>query len=213
MIRIMSYSKNYSIDFEDEPNECPICHRHIVPEPIYAFENPNGTWELLFRCNNNKCKHIFIATYNDADIIVQLSPLKPKPIQINDEIKSISPSFYKIFVQANESECLFLDEIAGVGYRKALEFLIKDYCIKNNPDKKEDIIKKPLAKVIDTFMNDAPKVKSCATKAVWLGNDETHYERKWEDKDIKDLKILIQLTIHHIESELLTEKFEMEMKK
>lgn len=62
-------------------------------------------------------------------------------------------------------------------------------------------------------MNDAPKVKSCATKAVWLGNDETHYERKWEDRDINDLKILIQLTLHHIESELLTEKFEMEMKK
>ena len=28
-----------------------------------------------------------------------------------------------------------------------------------------------------------------------LGNDETHYSRKWVDMDINDLKILIRLTV------------------
>ena len=65
--------------------------------------------------------------------------------------------------------------------------------------------------VINSYMKEAPKVKSCAEKAVWLGNDETHYERKWENKDINDLKLLIKLTLHHIEAEILTEKFEAEM--
>jgi len=104
-----------------------------------------------------------------------------------------------------------LDEIAGVGYRKALEFLIKDYCITENSDAEEEIKTKPLMQVINSYMDEAPKVKSCATKAVWLGNDETHYVRKWKDKEIKDLKILINLTIHHIEAEIMTAQFEADM--
>lgn len=222
MFNIELYNERRTFTFNDEPNICPICNRHIVAEPICAFSNKNDdSQEVLFHCNNKECSHIFIATYKYIEIskyttkqmITKLSPQQINPIEINSDIKDISPLFYKIYQQSDEAKSLDLDEIAGVGYRKALEFLIKDYCIKNYPDKKEDIIKRPLLQVINSFMNDAPKVKSCATKAVWLGNDETHYERKWEDRDINDLKILIQLTLHHIESELLTEKFEMEMKK
>jgi hypothetical protein len=44
-----------------------------------------------------------------------------------------------------------------------------------------------------------------AQRAVWLGNDETHYERRWEDKDIDDLKRLITLTVNWIHNDLLTE--------
>jgi hypothetical protein len=50
-----------------------------------------------------------------------------------------------------------------------------------------------------------------AERATWLGNDETHYVRKWEDKDINDLKILIKVTLHWIEMELLTEQYKTEM--
>ena len=49
------------------------------------------------------------------------------------------------------------------------------------------------------------KVKQVAARAVWLGNDETHYLRKWEGKDLQDLKKLIALTVHWIEMEELTE--------
>lgn len=213
MIKIKRYGYNHSIDVVDEPNECPICHRHIVPDPIYAFDNPNETWEFLFRCNNNKCKHIFIATYNNSLKITQLNPQKPKPIEINEDIKTISPNFYKIFEQANASECMSFDEITGVGYRKALEFLIKDYCINKNRAEEDKIKRLPLMQVINSYMNEASKLKSCAERAVWIGNDETHYERKWENKDIYDLKLLIKLTLHHIEAEILTEKFEAEMTK
>lgn len=50
------------------------------------------------------------------------------------------------------------------------------------------------------------KVKQVAARAVWLGNDETHYSRKWEDKDLKDLKMLIKLTLHWIEMDELTQE-------
>ena len=101
-------------------------------------------------------------------------------------------------------------EICGVGYRKALEFLIKDYAILNYPQQKETIEKKLLGQCIKEFVTDE-KVKIVATRAVWLGNDETHYIRKWEGKNLDDLKKLIELTVHWIEMEALTKSFEQDM--
>ena len=55
------------------------------------------------------------------------------------------------------------------------------------------------------------KLKDIAKRATWLGNDETHYVRKWQGKNITDLKLLIDLTVHWIETEILTEKLIAEM--
>jgi hypothetical protein len=46
--------------------------------------------------------------------------------------------------------------------------------------------------------------ESMAERATWLGNDETHYIRKWEDKDLQDMKRLITLTTYWIMSDQLT---------
>ena len=54
-------------------------------------------------------------------------------------------------------------------------------------------------------------MKECAKRAAWLGNDETHYTRKWEDKDVKDLKLLVHLTVNWIDNVLLTQKYISEM--
>ena len=53
--------------------------------------------------------------------------------------------------------------------------------------------------------------KSVALRATWLGNDESHYYRKWEEKDFEDLKTFLRLTINSIENQLLVEKYENEM--
>ena len=63
---------------------------------------------------------------------------------------------------------------------------------------------------INDYVNDT-RIKSVAKRAVWLGNDETHYIRKWEGKNLEDMKKLIDLTVHWIEMEKLTESFEDDM--
>jgi hypothetical protein len=63
----------------------------------------------------------------------------------------------------------------------------------------------PLAKCIADFVTN-DRVKAVSARAVWLANDETHYERKWQGKDLEDLKNLIELTTHWIEMEELTQK-------
>ena len=50
-------------------------------------------------------------------------------------------------------------------------------------------------------------MRQCAERAVWLGNDETHYERKWIGKDLQDLKVLIRLTVNWIDGEALADGY------
>jgi hypothetical protein len=123
---------------------------------------------------------------------------------LSKEVNDISPDFGQIYNQAVEAEELGLELICGPGYRKALEFLIKDYLCFLRPDDAEAIKKLFLGKCISEYVKDA-QVSEVAKRAVWLANDETHYLRKWEDKDITDLKILVKLSVHWIEMDILTQ--------
>jgi hypothetical protein len=118
-------------------------------------------------------------------------------------VKGLSPDFVQIIEQAETAQQLGLEQISGVGYRKALEFLVKDYAIKSSPTSAEEIKAMPLAKCITQFVK-SERVQEVAKRAVWLGNDETHYVRKWEGKDLKDLKALIHLTVSWIDMEFTT---------
>ena len=100
-----------------------------------------------------------------------------------------------------------LNQICGVGYRKALEFIIKDYLLMNISDesKRDSIRKKFLGNCIKEDVSST-NIKEVAKRAVWLGNDETHYTRIWIEKDVSDLKHLIDLTIRWIENEIETQR-------
>lgn len=89
--------------------------------------------------------------------------------------------------------------------------MIKDYAIQGKDEQTVEIIQKmSLSKCIDDYVDDV-KINAVAKRAVWLGNDETHYVRKWEGKDVQDLKGLIRLTILWIEKEMETERLLAEM--
>jgi len=117
----------------------------------------------------------------------------------------------EIYNQALAAEAGDLTEIVGIGLRKAVEFLIKDFAIHQKPSDEQDIKKSFLGNCIKNYIDD-PNIKECATRAAWLGNDETHYLRKWVEKDISDLKLLIQLTVNWIENVLLTKQYIDDMK-
>jgi hypothetical protein len=62
-----------------------------------------------------------------------------------------------------------------------------------------------LGTCIEEYVKDA-NIKVVAKRATWLGNDETHYERRWKDKDLNDLKTMINLVQHWIQAEHLTKE-------
>ncbi|MEW7910277.1 MULTISPECIES: hypothetical protein [Pseudomonas] len=193
------------------PDFCPICNVGINPQFVSgSYCSTQQEVDALFVCPKVTCKKMFIATYRHEAMkgvyhLKTLMPRTPKAVEIIPEVKDISPRFAEIFIQATQAEEYGLDEVAGVGYRKSLEYLIKDYCVAQHPDKEDDVKKRPVAQVIEGFVTNE-NIKQCAKRAIWLGNDETHYVRKWVDKDIKDLKLLIQITVSWIQQEVITKK-------
>lgn len=55
------------------------------------------------------------------------------------------------------------------------------------------------------------KLPVVSRRAAWLGNDETHYERRWVGKDLVDLKKLIAAVEHFIAMEVLVKELPAEM--
>jgi len=197
------------------PEICPFCHKSMTPNFLYGYNNPKDKlMEALFSCPNDNCKKTFIGYFTKNGIRYQFTGETTQGKLVfrtfNEHINSVSPNFTIIYNEALSAEQQNLKEICGVGYRKALEFLIKDYAISKFEAKRDEIEKNFLAKVIGDYVTDS-NIKSVAKRAAWLGNDETHYVRKWEGKDLKDLKSLIDLTVHWIEMEVLTASFEEEM--
>jgi len=88
----------------------------------------------------------------------------------------------------------------------ALTDRIKDFASSKVPERADEIKRQFFGLVISSHIENA-QVKACAHRATWLGNDETHYVKKWETKDIEDLKQLIRLTETWILNVILTEKF------
>ena len=142
--------------------------------------------------------------------IASIAPLEFRPDKFSDIIESVSSDFVEIYNQSGQAEALGLTTVSGPGYRKALEFLIKDYVIFKNPEKADAVKKMLLANVIGSYVDD-PRIKKTASRATWLGNDETHYYRLWLEQDISDFKTLIQLAVRWIESVELTAQYEKEM--
>ena len=219
MFDINSINENnasQTVSINKLPDECPICHRKIIPIQNQTFLNTQShdkALQIIYRCPNENCRNIFIGIYSESGggyYYKSSEPYKFVPQKFSDIINSVSPDFITIYNQAYSAEQAGLDVVCGAGYRKALEFLIKDYLIGKNPDNAEKIKKEFLGNVIDKRVEHA-QIKAVAKRAAWLGNDEIHYERKWQDKDIEDLKSLIDLTLHWIEADKLTEKLLKEM--
>jgi len=219
-VKVTTEQADQVIEIDTYPDTCPKCLRGIDPRFKFGYVFNNVRSDIVYQCPRQDCRELFIAYYfahvntqGQASPLHRLKRLAPQTHQnriFSEHIISTSGDFVRIFNQANHAEELGMSDIAGPGYRKALEFLIKDYSILSNSEASEAIKHKQLSSVINDYVTDT-NVKSTAKRAAWLGNDETHYYRKWEDKDIRDLKILIELTVRCIESEELTRKYEEEM--
>ncbi|TDL92113.1 DUF4145 domain-containing protein [Vibrio vulnificus] len=200
------------------PDECGICHKNIAPQFIAAVNigGPNSQFiEATFQCTNDKCRSLIIGYYIKAIDgtgnfeLQKNAPIIPKGQDFHSDIIEVSPNFVEIYNQSLFAEQTGLTLISGIGFRKALEFLIKDFLVYLTPEEEETILRLPLGQCINKLEN--PNLKEMAKRATWIGNDEAHYNRKWEGKDVSDLKRLIEVTVHYISMEITTKKYIIEM--
>lgn len=196
---------------DKSPSACPHCHKSIRAERDSGVIAFNRELEIRFRCPDEMCRKLFIGYYKKDPggyyVYSKSSYWSPKNKDFSQHITDISPSFVEIYNQAISAEANNLDQVVGIALRKAIEFLIKDYLISKYPAQSDAISSSLLGSCIEKYVQNE-KIKSVAKRAVWLWNDETHYVKRWEDKDLEDLKKLIEISLHWIEMELLTEQYE-----
>lgn len=200
-------STSFSIEL---PRQCPHCNKGLEPKFLSAY-HLDGTHKsvlfVLFFCP--VCDSCFIGVYgiahhgygSSSTYLIHLFPYGDEKTIFSDKLVELSPSFVKIYHQAEKAEQLGLDEICGIGYRKALEFLVKDYAILMNPESEDKIKKQNLSPCISEHI-DNPRIKALATASAWIGNDETHYVRKHQDYDLSHLKAFVSAMVSYVDSEL-----------
>ena len=200
------------------PNQCPVCSVAYKENPLIVYYIPAGELSnsvsyayAIYWCPH--CEKCFYLTYildthehsSFRLICYQQYPALEAETTFSEHISKISPQFLKIYHQAEKAESQNLTEICGLGYRKALEFLIKDFAIYKNPDKEEDIKSMSLSSCIKTYI-DADNIKTLAIRSAWLGNDESHYVRKHESYSFQDMKKFIVAVAYFISMTLITEE-------
>lgn len=164
--------------------------------------------QVVYQCAFTGCKSFFVgySGQRGQKELKALKPVKPNPSVFPDAIRELSPTFVSVFHEAEEAAHMGLTQIAGPGYRKAFEFLIKDYAKSLAPDRREQIAKAFSGVVVSEYITD-PRIQSVAKRTLWLGNDETHYLRKWTAHDLNDLTTLIRLAVNWIEIDQLSRHY------
>lgn len=205
-----SNSSNYiSIDV---PNKCPHCFDSIRPHIVSKTDYDDKlklNVAVLYQCPS--CQKYFANEYHlnnsfNNSISAFESVLIPYVYKslvkydLPDELENISHTFVEIYTQSLTAESDGLSQICGIGFRKAIEFLVKDFLINFQKEDSDKIAKLQLSQAISKL--ESHKIKSLALASVWLGNDETHYQRKYADKDVNDMKKFIRALAYFISSEL-----------
>ncbi|KRL97461.1 hypothetical protein FD50_GL001442 [Liquorilactobacillus satsumensis DSM 16230 = JCM 12392] len=196
----------------------------MSPKIIFAitsgvvFQNKKNSIALFLKCSRKDCGKFYCLEFPCiADRFLDLREIQPSipytysPHLKNDLPKNLNntfPGFKKIYDQSLQAESMGLDEIAGVGYRKAIEFLLKEFVISKNPEKRSEIESKFLGNVINENLDDLPRIQTLAKAAVWIGNDETHFVKIHSEKDLKDMKGFLSAAALYISAELKADEAE-----
>lgn len=116
----------------------------------------------------------------------------------NDILATISPKFIDMYNQALQSEHAGNIELAAIGYRASLEVLVKDFAINELHEPANNVEEKKLFDAISQYLNQ-PDLINTADVVRILGNDYTHYKRKYPQHDFELLKGYMDIFLKQIE--------------
>jgi len=112
-----------------------------------------------------------------------------------------------------EAKVRGLDELVGIGIRKAIDYLLYDFgtMYHKMESKFNNDPKITLSQRINKFI-ESQMLKDLATACVWLGNDFTHPIRRHESKEISDLENFAESLFYHVNMVYVasTAKFQLE---
>lgn len=170
---------------------CSYCSRITVNYYVRYDSDPEYLCDVEF-------KHSYTTPYIATEMDLT-------EYRIGDDLKSKFPEFINILEQAMEAESFGLDKLAGMGYRKALEFLVTDYLISENLEKaSKEWLENPGVQLSQKIMHLPNERMITLARAIsFIGNDETHYTRRHPEHDTESIKIFLRAMISDLENELI----------
>lgn len=175
----------------EKPMTCPYCGVYteatVVNGESFILTGNQSAIIISFECT--RCKRQFLAVYIEEDNRLTLNTIIPvaDADEVHPGLKTVSPEFERIHQQSYRAELRGDIDIAAVGYRTALEVLIKDFAIRELGEEEEEVASKKLAQAIEDYSGTVG-MKNAENVVRKLGNDYTHYRKKYEPLSFMELK-------------------------
>lgn len=191
------------------PNKCPHCGCDFSAKVLSTVQSPNNPWIFASILICRFCKNI---SYIDVlkpptTNFCKKNNFYPQKVvcDLPYEIETYYPEFINIYKQSLDAEAANLHDICGMGFRKALEILVRQYVFDKYPNDIKKMEKLSIANLTDKI--DNPIIKELSAKIRRLGNDQVHTgQLKNPDYGINDIKNFLQVLCYHILMEKQYEK-------
>jgi len=191
----------------NKPLYCPLCsipQSGMLKEGKY-FLRSNNLFYVTFFYECSVCHNTYLTIY-DVDCNDKKAKFKAfhpsiSPSYFDDKLSKISERFIDMYNQALTCENSNHIELAAIGYRSSLEYLIKDYAINELNEDKDSVGKMSLSNAISKYL-DSEAVNSADVVRI-LGNDYTHFERKYPEYDFEILKAYMEIFIQQIRTKYM----------
>ena len=191
-------------------NKCPYCNNLVTPKYVqntcFAWNEKNKHLYIFhWMCPNAICDKHFI-TFNEITTnktakekyfkYIEHYPNTIKKLFSNN-LKQMSPRFIDLYNQSLTSQSIGNFDLSAIGYRAALEVLIKDYA--------KDILKRPVEEINDKDLFNSikdyiPEFTVSADVVRILGNDYAHYIQRYDETDFHILIHYMKIFINLMES-------------
>ncbi|KEZ51344.1 DUF4145 domain-containing protein [Metabacillus indicus] len=192
------------------PRFCPHCNQAISAITVEYYRlsyigNEEALNVLLHKCPD--CEKFFVTLhkrYKENNQELEYISVYPnqKKVQFHDLIEKISPRFIDVYNQAYTAEQQNHLDVAGAGYRLALEILIKDFAINALHEDPKVVKRKSLSNALKDYLDEQEALTSADVVRI-LGNDYVHYEQKHEGVEFTELKWYLEMFIKRLEAKLL----------
>lgn len=184
-----------------KPIECPHCGVIVdaTLNDVQSVRYGEGGSVMIVSMSCTACGMDYVPVYTreSAGVRMEFKHLIPLPRQTEDyaALYELSERFQKYHTQAALAEASGSEELAAIGYRAALECLLKDYEITEREKPREEIVKKRLHDLLTGFEDD---VIISGDVVRIMGNDFAHYERRHEEVPFATLKHYYRICLGHI---------------
>ncbi|WP_247939118.1 DUF4145 domain-containing protein [Streptococcus mitis] len=191
------------------PQSCPLCGigNNPTTNEVGRLEIQEGyVFTLHHRCPACKKYHMTNQEYlkqDDKTTMILVYPNKVV-IDIDDLFIEHAPRFVEFYSEAIEAEKMGLENIAGTGYRSAIECLIKDYALAFELDTKEYLSDPKLTfnNAIDRYVKDDDLLKGALHFIRIVGNGYTHWNKS-TSISLPQLKNYVDIIIQIFKSKFM----------